>query len=252
MSFIYLNGDYVEDTAHLISHRDCGFTTGIGIFDSMLVKDKKPMHIQDHFDRIMHDSKIVIGLPPFCTVEKFKVICDELLEKNNIKNQYARVRTTVTGGLVKAPLLPAHTPTLVIDVAAAANPKDIKPARCVIIQDFPRIAGCKLENCKRLDYSRSYAARRQAEAFGGDEAIITNTEGNIACAATSNVFIEEKGKLITPPLSDGVLAGVTRKNLIEERSITEENISVERLKSADNIFITNSFVGLRKAVLTPK
>ena len=50
MSIFYLNGDFIEDSLPAISHHDCGFTTGIGIFDSLLIKDKILIHGKDHFD----------------------------------------------------------------------------------------------------------------------------------------------------------------------------------------------------------
>jgi branched-chain amino acid aminotransferase len=249
MSIIFLNNNYINDETPFLSHRDSGFTTGIGIFDSMLVKNKQPIHINEHFERVMHDSKIVIGLQPYCSPENFAVICQELIERNNIRENFVRIRTTVTGGVVKAPLLPATMPTVLIEARPSADPANVTTARCIIVSDFPRISGCSFENCKRLDYSRSYAARRMAEKLGGDEAILTNTDGNAACASTSNLFIEENGVMITPPLSDGVLAGVTRRKLIEERGAIEESISLERLKSADKIYLTNSFLGVRKAIL---
>lgn len=242
MSILYLNGDYVEDNAPLIHHHDSGFTTGIGIFDSMLAINGKAVYLDDHHERIMHDAQTVIGLMP--DLKNFENIITTLLEKNNITSPHARIRTTVTGGVVSAPLMPAEKLTILIDTAPCTPPPQT-PIKCTIITDFPRIAGCALENCKRLDYSRSYVARRKAEAIGAEEAILVNTDGNIACGATSNIFIEENGALITPPLSDGVLAGVTRKNIMMERNVIEDSISRERLKNADKIYLTNSFIGLR-------
>jgi branched-chain amino acid aminotransferase len=245
MSIIYLNGDFAEGNTSRVSHKDCGFTTGIGIFDSMLAHDGVLIHGKEHYERIVHDVETVIGLKLSMSFEKFEEHCLTLLDKNKVAHGYARIRTTVTGGVVKSPLALTHTPTVLIDTAQASNPEKIESALCAIITDYPRIAGCTLENCKRLDYSRSYAARRKAEALGAVEAILTNTEGNIACGATSNIFIEENGVLITPPLKDGVLAGVTRRKLMEEREVREESISPERLKSADKVYLTNSFIGLR-------
>ncbi len=248
MSLIYFNGQYVEDIAPLISHRDCGFTTAIGIFDSMAAKDGEFVHAEDHFNRILHDSKIVIGLTPDLTLNQFQKICIALMQKNNASNGYARIRTTVTGGEVSAPLAPAKKLTVLIDVANCPAPPET-PITCAVITDYPRIAGCLLENCKRLDYARSYAARRAAKQRGAEEAILTNTKGNIICGATSNIFIEENETLITPPLNDGVLAGVTRKNIVLERHVIEETISPERLHAANKIFLTNSFIGLRRVIL---
>ena len=246
MSIIYLNGDFIKNTSPLISHRDCGFTTGIGIFDSMLCINGKPQHLTEHHERIIHDSKTVTGIKP--NLDNFEVHIQDLLKKNNLTTGYARIRTTITGGVVTAPLAKTENLMTLIDVAPCTAPPET-PITCAIITDFPRIAGCALENCKRLDYTRSYAARRKAESLGATEAILTNTDGNIACGATSNIFIEENGVLITPPLSDGVLAGVTRRKIMEERDVKEESISIERLKSAKNIYLTNSFIGLRPVKL---
>lgn len=249
MNMIYFNGSYKTESNNLISPYDSGLTTGIGIFDSMLAVDGALQHAAAHYARIIHNAKTVIGLTPEWRLEEFENICLKLLKDNNLSNGFARIRTTITGGVVAAPLARAEKITQLISVGEALNPKEMSPIKCAIITDFPRVAGCVLENCKRLDYTRSYAARRAAEKLGAAEAILTNTHGNIACAATSNIFIEEDGALITPPLGDGVLAGVTRAKLIEEREVKEESIPIKRLKSADKIYLTNSFIGLREAIL---
>ncbi|MEM8834157.1 MAG: aminotransferase class IV [Pseudomonadota bacterium] len=221
-------------------------TTGIGVFDSMLVKDSELQYGQDHYDRLIHDADTVIGAKSSLSFSDFENIIHELLKKNSLTDGFVRVRSTITGGEVNAPLAKSDTPTIFISAAATTLPDTTTPLKCAVITDFPRIAGCKLENCKRLDYSRSYAARRKAEELGAGEAILTNTEGNIACGATSNIFIRENGKLITPPLSDGILAGVTRKNIMKEKEVIEESISIDRLRSADKIYLTNSFFGMRE------
>jgi len=249
MSILFLNDEYIDEDDFKISYQDSGLSTGNGVFDSMLAHNGTPVYLDDHYDRLMHDASIVIGNSPNLPKEKFLQLCANLLEKNNLTNGYARIRSTITGGPVSAPLAPSTHPTFFMSVGHAAPPNEMKPIKCAIITDYPRIAGCALENCKRLDYSRSYAARRQAQELGADEAILTNTNGNIACGATSNIFIEENGTLITPPLSEGVLAGVTRKNLMIERDVKEEIISLNRLKYADQIYLTNSFFGLREISL---
>ena len=247
---IYYNGQYLNNENNIINYNDSGFTTAIGIFDSMLALNGDLIHGPDHFDRILFDCKNVIGLTPTISYSDFNQICKKLLDKNTLSNGHARVRTTITGGIVAKPLDEATSLSILIHTATANAPENMPPLKCAIILDFPRIAGCPLENSKRLDYSRSYAARRAAEKLGADESILINTNGNIACAATSNIFIQENGKLITPPLSEGVLAGVTRKNILKENpNAKEETISIKRLESANKIFLTNSFFGLREVTL---
>ena len=105
MSMIFLNGDYIEGSKSLISHTDSGFTTGIGVFDSMLVKDKKLIYAREHFERITHDTHTVVGFELSFDFKKFEEICNKLIEENNFNESYLRVRTTITGGEVKACLL---------------------------------------------------------------------------------------------------------------------------------------------------
>ena len=249
MSLIFFNDEYIDEVKPIFTNLNSGITTGIGIFDSMLAQDNKLIHGAEHYERILYDSETVIGLKPRYSYKEFEKICLDLLEKNKLTKGFARIRTTVTGGEVNAPLTKSKKIDFLISAGTAENPEGLSDIKCAVINEFPRIARCVLENCKRLDYTRSYAARRKAESMGANEAILTNTDGNIACGATSNVFIKENGTLITPPLNDGVLAGVTRKKLMEERDILEESISLDRLQNADSIYLTNSFFGLRLVTL---
>ncbi|MEM6780960.1 MAG: aminotransferase class IV, partial [Pseudomonadota bacterium] len=105
-----------------------------------------------------------------------------------------------------------------------------------------------LENCKKLDYTKSFCAMQDARAKGGNEPILTNTDGNVACASTSSLFIVESGNVITPKLSDGILDSLSRRELIRTYGAKEESISVERFKEADHIFLTNTIRGVRPIV----
>lgn len=97
---------------------------------------------------------------------------------------------------------------------------------------------------QREIYDRGYA---EARASGFDEVIFQNERGEIAEGAISNVFIQKSGKLLTPPLSCGVLPGVFRRFQLETNPAAEEKIlTAEDLKTADAVFLCNSVRGLRK------
>lgn len=251
MSVIWKDGEFLDGLAPSLFAQDCGIAGGLGVFDSMLAKDGVLIDGAEHYERLVHDADIVLGynkswLPGFAAMSE---VWQPLLSQNNLTKGHARLRTVITGGFSQGPLTVSDIPTILVTAGKSGAPENASPVRCAVVRDFPRIARCVLENCKRLDYTRAFAARRRAVSMGAEEAILINTDGNIACAATSNIYIREGGMLITPPLKDGVLAGVTRRLMLERGEAIEESISEERLKAAEAVYITNSFTGLRPVTL---
>ena len=97
---------------------------------------------------------------------------------------------------------------------------------------------------QREIYDRGYT---EARATGFDEVIFQNERGEVTEGAISNVLIKKSGKLLTPPLSCGVLPGIFRRHLLETDATAEEGIvTVEDLKTADAVFLCNSVRGLRE------
>jgi branched-chain amino acid aminotransferase len=85
-----------------------------------------------------------------------------------------------------------------------------------------------------------------------DNAIILNSHDRIADATGTNVFLVSGNTLITPPLSEGPVAGVMRRHLLEklplllpDLSIIEQTVTIDMLKDASEIFLTNSISGIR-------
>ncbi len=251
MSIIWKDGAFVDANIPHVFHDDAGFTNGFSVFDSMLAKDGILMDAREHFDRLVHDARVVLDietpwLPMFETMTEAWL---PLLAENRLTRGHARVRTVVTGGVTDRPMTVSEVPTVIVTVARVAAAENLPTLRCAIVRDHPRVAGSVLENCKRSDYTRALASRRIAMRAGADDAILPSTSGNIACGTTSNLFIEENGVLITPPLSEGVLAGITRHKILAERNAREDVVSEERLRAADKIFLTNSMFGMREATV---
>ncbi|NEX94683.1 aminotransferase class IV, partial [Caulobacter sp. 17J65-9] len=91
---------------------------------------------------------------------------------------------------------------------------------------------------------------RGARAAGADEALMLNTEGEVACAAVANLFWFEGERLVTPALECGVLAGVVRAEVLRAAAALglealEARARRERLDAAVGLFLTNSLIGLR-------
>jgi para-aminobenzoate synthetase/4-amino-4-deoxychorismate lyase len=97
---------------------------------------------------------------------------------------------------------------------------------------------------------RAYdAAARETLATGYDEALLLNLGGQVADASRHSVFASLDGRLVTPPLAAGALAGVLRAALIDDGRAVEGDLTLDRLQAADALYIGNSLNGLRRAGL---
>jgi len=83
-----------------------------------------------------------------------------------------------------------------------------------------------------------------AKANGFDEAIRLNERGEIASAATANVFWTKNGKIFTPSLETGCLAGTTRRFVLERFAVNEKTAQIMELEQADEVFLTSAGIGI--------
>lgn len=97
----------------------------------------------------------------------------------------------------------------------------------------------ELAEHKTTSYVRSVEARRRALAFGADDALLVSSEGLIGEASTSNVFVEFRSGLATPPVR-GILPGVTRGRILKTIGATVRPIHVDELENAIEIILTNA------------
>lgn len=104
---------------------------------------------------------------------------------------------------------------------------------------------------RRHLYDREWA--HFSETLGADEVIYLNERGELAEGSRTTIFIERAGKLLTPPLTAGVLPGVLRQSLIDKGRVTEAVLKIEDLNRADAVYLGNSVRGLMKALpLVPR
>jgi branched-chain amino acid aminotransferase/4-amino-4-deoxychorismate lyase len=114
-----------------------------------------------------------------------------------------------------------------------------------------RNADSPVSRLKTLGYLDNVLARRAAQAAGADEALMLNTRGEVACATLANVFWIAGGKLFTPALECGILAGVTRCAVIAAAAsmgepVAEVRMAPDEIGELESMAMTNSLVGLRE------
>ena len=105
---------------------------------------------------------------------------------------------------------------------------------------WPRNERGALAGIKSTSYAENVVALAHATARGASEAIFANTIGNLCEGTGTNIFVEYEGRLVTPPLSSGCLAGVTRALVVEAMAVEELDVPVEILQTTTEAFLTSS------------
>ncbi|MET3665414.1 aminotransferase class IV [Caulobacter sp. 1776] len=216
---------------------DRGLLLGDGLFETMLALDGTLPHMAAHLDRMAAGCE-VLNLP-FARDE-----AERLVRAAAPAGGRFAVRLTLTAGSGGRGLdRPAATvPRLFATAAPSAPPTT--PAT-LIVAETRRNEGSPTARLKTLAYLDNVLARAEARAAGADEALMLNNRGEVASAGAANLFWIEGGRLFTPRLDCGALAGITRARLMALRPVEELAAGLEALDRAEAVFLTNSLIGLR-------
>ncbi len=226
---------------------------GDGVFDTLLVIIKEGGETllpfaQDHFLRLLGSANIMRipcdGLPDAQELEKKAIT----FVTNNIKNtgRFA-LNTLISRGLSKRGLMPDENAVPEIHMHISEVPTTFPPMHAIISKTVRRNEGSPLSRIKSCNYGDNILALIEARGKNANEAILLNNAGHVTCASAGNIFCCIDNKLITPPLSDGVMDGITRKIILERYAI-ERSITRKELENADGIYITNSIKGIKPVI----
>lgn len=244
--FCFFHNQFIEEDKVAISLNDRGFSLGDGVFDTQMAVNGQLPDADLHFERLLNDAHI-IGIAPEKTITELHTISSMLIARNSASAGRWIVRTQITRGEAARGLLPPVVthPTIVMRLIPAPQVNN-SPITAIIAKSTRRNEFSPLSRIKSLNYEDNILAILEAKDAGADDAIILNTKDHVTCASASNIFIVEAGVWVTPPLEDGVLLGITRQKLIGEHSARQEHITIERLQNADEIYQSNSVIGVRK------
>ncbi|MFT0892907.1 aminotransferase class IV [Pseudochelatococcus sp. G4_1912] len=235
----WLNGQLLEaENAH-IAITDRGFLLGDGLYETIRVSSGQAQCLTQHLARLRTGADI-ISLPPLNT--DIEAAITAVLQANRL--QEGSLRLTVARGSGPRGLAPPteSRPTVLITAfpASAALP----PAHLIIANSTCRNEQSPLAGVKSINCLDNIIARREAQTLGADDAILINTAGRIAEATAANIFAVIDNALLTPPLSDGALPGITRARVLVEGG-REASLTADDLKRAQEIFLTSS-LGIRQ------
>lgn len=250
---VFLNGRFVPEDQALVSVFDRGFLYGDGLFETIRVCNGKPFRWAQHLQRLQSGAEFLRLCLPFAP-EEIRRAVDQLVTRNQAPD--AVLRITLSRGVGPRGYSPkgADQPTLVLSLHPAPTLDAANPPRWRLITASLRVpADEKLTVFKTCNRLTQVLARAEAEVKGADEALLLNTDGEVAETASSNVFWVEGNTVCTTPLASGALAGVTRAVIFElcaARSLRAQETSakLENLNRADAVFLTVSSWGIVEAV----
>lgn len=246
---VYVNGELVPEAEARLSVFDRAFLYGDSLFETLRVCCGRPFRWNQHLDRLQR-SAAALGFRLPGAPSDLRRAARQLLEANHTTD--GLLRLTVTRGVGPRGYSPAgaHSPSVVMSVHEAPSlaPEPV-PRWRVITSALRVVAADRLAQHKTGNKLLQILARQEAEAAGADEALLLNTNGEVAEGASANLFWIRGPVVYTAPTAVGMLPGVTRAVLLEicaQQGITVKKrlIRGDQLHNADALIFTNSAHGV--------
>ena len=241
---IYIDGKFYPKSEAKISVYDHGFLYGDGVFEGIRVYDGYVFKLEEHLTRLYNSAKsITLRIP--LSKDELRGVVLEAVRKNGFKDAY--IRLVVSRGFGDLGLNPVKCPNPSVIVIADYIPPLYEGinATAVVAATRRNDPDALDPQIKSLNYLNNILAKIEANRAGVDEAIMLNCHGTICEGTSDNLFIIKKGVLITPPLSEGALDGITRDTVLElarelKIPVEEKPMTVHELMSADEAFLTGT------------
>lgn len=221
MREISYNKDYVK--------LDGGFYFAKGVFETILIKNEA-VFLAQHIKRL-NNSIDIMELGEYIDIELIK----DFITQEKLRNVVLKIVVTEKNIVFS---------TRKIKYTKEDYQKGFK----LKLSSVLRNPTSRMTYVKSLSYHENLYEYNKANKEGFNEVVFLNIYGNIAEGSTSNIFIIKDKKIYTPKISDGILPGVVRDWVIRNFKVCEKHLSKEELDSADEVFITNSILGIMKIV----
>lgn len=248
------NGALLAKDKAIFTHNNRAFKYGDALFESVRYVNGTLFFWEDHYFRLMASMRILrMEIPMEFTMEFLEEEIKNTIKANELENVAVRVRLTVfrnEGGL--------YTPSTndvsyLIETNPMESPFFILNEGTYEVELFKDYYVNKdmLSNLKSTNKILNVVAGVYAKENNYANCLLVNTDKKVVEAINGNLFLVKGNQIKTAPLSDGCLDGIIRKNLMkmiagsEEYDLVEESISPFELQKVDELFLTNSIVGIQ-------
>lgn len=220
-SLASLDGVIMPAAEATIPATDDGLIRGDGVFEVIRVYDGVPFALEQHFARLERSARN-LRLP--LDLEAVRADTHRLLARAGVGPAHEAVRIVLTRGGRRLLLT---EPLVALPERMRLMPITYSPTRV-------------LDGVKSLSYAGNMLARRLAQEQGFDEALLVTPHGRVLEAPTSSIFWVSGGQILTPPLSEHILASITRAVVLEVTGAQERECPLPELLEADEIFLAST------------
>ncbi len=236
LPFASINGVLTPAAALMVSPLGAGFMFGEGIFETLRVRDSRPLRLPAHHARYA-SSAAALGAPPGSAAEELGRRCAEVISANALKD-----------GSLKVLLFQDVAGWSELIFARSAGYPAARYAAGFRLMTVPGAARVDpLHALKTMNYLANLRARRLAQAAGFDEALFVDPRGQVLEGAMTNLFVVKDGAVRTPPRASGILPGVMRDAVLQHlgsAAAVEQSVTLGDLQRADEVFVTNALLGV--------
>ena len=238
---VFHNGRVLPINEVRLSPGQAGLLNGWGVFSTVRIYEGLPFAYDFHFDRLMRDAEKLLLPVPF-TRDHVRESVMQLIKANGLTDGCMRIyfvynKIGIWGSDEEMPTTDWIMYT--VDLPMRSGP--VKLA----LQENGRQALHPLAGTKVISWLHNVWVVEKAHQRGFEDAVLLNEFGNVTEATAANLFIVKKGRVITPPLASGCLAGVSRLILLENArtagiELLEKDFGADDLFGADEAFITST------------
>lgn len=244
--FAFLNGQFLPEEQAVVPINDRGFLLGDGLFETMRVAKGKIFRCAQHLERLSLGANFLKIKLPF-TPKELQKFASELIERNHLPDAVLRVTVTRGPGGRGYAISNQDKPTVAITLHAL--PDNLAVEWNLITSSFRIPAADTLASFKTISRVTNIMARAEALDQGADEALLINTNGEVAETASGNLFWIFQDKVCTIPTGRGILPGITRAVVLEicqslGLQTNKRVIKPEALHNSLGLFVTQSVFGV--------
>jgi len=249
---INFNGTIVSQDSNILT-QNRAFLYGDAVFETVKIVNSKILFLEDHYFRLMASMRVVrMEIPMNFTMEYLEEQILSLAANNSLSNS-SRARITVfrnDGGYYLPQINTVSYLIHTIGIEEKLYSFSQQKYEVDLFKDF-YVTKQLLSSIKTTNRILNITASIFASENGYDNCLLLNDSKNVVEAIQGNIFMLTGNKLITPPVSEGCLNGVMRKQILEfakkagNLEVVEEVISPFDLQKADELFITNVIKGIQ-------